>query len=340
MVDLAGDSVAVAVETQPHMKSETARVAEVGCRHSRGHGSNEPHVVRGNGCSAVRQAPREIEMESPGNMDSGTAMGKLQEAAHGSGHDYASGSPHIKHYGLRTKVSETLQEVIGAVLDQLGECRVVEVGAGHGTFTDHILAAGAEVEVTEMSRPSAELLQRRFRNNSAVRVTYDPEGVDSNAASGELHAVVCLSVLHHIPDYLSAVKNLVARINPGGAFVSFQDPLWYSRRTRRSRLVERCAYLSWRLTQRSLKRGFATSIRRIRGIYDESSPSDMVEYHVVRNGVDEQALADFLQRDFDEVRVFSYWSTQGSIAQSIGERLCAPNTFAVVATGRKVVAVS
>lgn len=279
-------------------------------------------------------------MESRGKISSGTAMGKLQETAHGSGHDYAKGSPHIKHYELRTNVSETLQEVIGKVLDRLGKCRVLEVGAGHGTFTDHILAAGAEVEVTEMSRPSAQLLQRRFRNNSAARVTYDPEGAISNVTGGELDVVVCLSVLHHIPDYLSVVKGFVARTSPGGAFVSFQDPLWYPRRTRRSRFAERCAYLSWRLTQGSFRRGLATSIRRTRGVYDESNPSDMVEYHVVRDGVDEQALFDFLQGEFDEVRVYPYWSSQGSIAQSIGHRLCAPNTFAIIATGRKVIAVS
>jgi SAM-dependent methyltransferase len=283
---------------------------------------------------------KEDQVESRGKISSGTAMGKLQETAHGSGYDYAKGSPHIKHYELRTNVSETLQEVIGKVLDRLGKCRVLEVGAGHGTFTDHILAAGAEVEVTEMSRPSAQLLQRRFRNNSAARVTYDPEGAISNVTGGELDVVVCLSVLHHIPDYLSVVKGFVARTSPGGAFVSFQDPLWYPRRTRRSCFAERCAYLSWRLTQGSFRRGLATSIRRTRGVYDESNPSDMVEYHVVRDGVDEQALFDFLQGEFDEVRVYPYWSSQGSIAQSIGHRLCAPNTFAIIATGRKVIAVS
>ncbi|MFF4549937.1 hypothetical protein [Streptomyces sp. NPDC001435] len=50
------------------------------------------------------------------------------------------------------------------------------MGAGHGTFTDHLLAAGAEVEVTEMSAPSAQALRHKFRNNPRVSVVHDPDG--------------------------------------------------------------------------------------------------------------------------------------------------------------------
>jgi SAM-dependent methyltransferase len=261
-------------------------------------------------------------------------MRDLQQDAHGAGHDYAAGSPHIKHHRLRQRIVEELQESVRAVADARGECRVLELGAGHGTFTDHIVAAGATVEVTEMSAPSAAELRRRFRHNADVTVVDDPDG--SRALSGDpVDLVVCLSVLHHIPDYLSAVAGMLGRIRPGGGFVSFQDPLWYPRRSWLSMRVDRAAYLAWRLPRGDVGRGVATAVRRARGVWDETNPADMVEYHVMRNGVDECALRDLLASQFRDVRLTTYWSSQGSLPQALGSLAGQPNTFGLVARGRR-----
>ncbi len=258
------------------------------------------------------------------------SIADLQQSAHGEGHDYAAGSPHIRHHALRSTIVATLQDVVGEVLDARGSCRVREVGAGHGVFTDHLVAIGAQVEVTEMSAPSARVLHDRFRHNSRVQVVLDQDG-GSTARGGPVDIVVCLSVLHHIPDYLSAVRYYVEQIAPGGAFVSFQDPLWYARRSRLSRLVERVAYLMWRLTQGEFRRGLATVGRRLRGELDEMKISDMVEYHVVRAGVDEVALQELLRAHFAAVRLVTYWSTQADWIQALGSRFGPPTTFGLIA---------
>jgi SAM-dependent methyltransferase len=259
------------------------------------------------------------------------SMQEQQQGAHDQGHDYAAGSPHIRHHGLRSRIVEQLQESVRRILDAKGSCRALEVGAGHGTFTDHIVAAGAEVEVTEMSVPSAEELRSRFRHNPAVTVVDDPDG--SRALHGEeVDLVVCLSVLHHIPDYVVAVRGMLDRILPGGGFVSFQDPLWYPRRSRVSRQLERAAYLAWRLPRGDLGRGLATAVRRARGVYDETNPSDMVEYHAMRDGVDERALLELLEPRFAGVRLLTYWSSQGHLPHTLGALAHLPNTFGLVAT--------
>ncbi|MGH3870145.1 MAG: class I SAM-dependent methyltransferase [Pseudonocardiaceae bacterium] len=260
-------------------------------------------------------------------------MADLQQSGHGEGHDYAAGSPHIRHHALRNTVVTTLQDVVGEVLDARGTCRVLEVGAGHGVFTDHLAAMGAQVEVTEMSAPSAQVLQERFRHNDQVQVTLDPDGGAAGRA-GPVDVVVCLSVLHHIPDYLSAVRSYVGQITPGGAFVSFQDPLWYARRSRLSRLVERAAYLGWRLPQGEFRRGLATTGRRLQGELDETKISDMVEYHVVRDGVDEVALQELLRPHFAAVQLVTYWSTQADWMQAVGSRVGPQTTFGLIARHR------
>jgi hypothetical protein len=73
-------------------------------------------------------------------------------------------------------------------------------------------------------------------------------------------------------------------------------------------------------------------MRRSRGLLDEDNPSDMVEYHIVRNGVDESAIRGLLLENFGEVQVMPYWSNQSAAVQSIGTRLRLRNTFGVLAT--------
>lgn len=265
-------------------------------------------------------------------MTGGEAMRGFQEDGHADGHDYVNGSPHLKHPALRRHIVTTVVETVRASAPRGRRPRVLEVGAGHGSLTAELVAAGAEVVVTEMSVHSAERLRRRFDGDGAVTVVHDPTG--ELAVSGDVDAVVYVSVLHHIPDYLAAVRRAAQLIRPGGALVSFQDPLWYPRRSRASLLAAKAVYLAWRLTQGEVRRGIATTIRRLRGVYDESIPSDMVEYHVVRQGVDEQALLEDLGGRFAEVRLVPYWSTQSTWGQRFGDRLLAANTFGLVATGR------
>lgn len=260
-------------------------------------------------------------------------IGQLQERAHGDGHDYANGSPHIRHHSVRERVISGVHTLVGEVIERNGQCRVLEVGAGHGTFTDHLVAAGARVDVTEMSAPSAAVLRQRFRNNPNVTVVHDFEGKEI-FRSEPVDAVVCISVLHHIPDYLGAVGHLIQRIAPGGGFFSAQDPLWYPRRSGLSMNLDRGAYLLWRLGQGELRRGLATRVRRLRGHYDETNEADMSEYHVVRQGVDEVALQKLLEPAFHDVEVQRYWSTQSGALQALGERFGPATTFGLFARNR------
>jgi SAM-dependent methyltransferase len=261
------------------------------------------------------------------------SMRELQEREHGIGHDYAKGSPHIRHHTIRDRLIGNLHALVQGVIGRNGQCRVLELGAGHGTFTDHLVAAGAQVTLTEMSEPSVRLLQSRFRRNPNVTVLYDKDGTAACQA-GPVDAVVCISVLHHIPDYLGTVAQLIDQIVPGGAFLSAQDPLWYPRRSRLSMSLDRNAYFLWRLGQGQLRRGLATRLRRWRGVYDEANEADMVEYHVVRDGVDEEALHDLLDPAFQEVEVKRYWSTQSGLLQAAGERCFPATTFGLVAENR------
>ena len=266
--------------------------------------------------------------------DATQGMGRLQEAVHSEGFDYDAGSPHLAHPQLRAAILGRIRELVRQQFERTGRCRVLEVGAGHGAFTDHVLAMGAEVTVTEMSRPSLELLRARYHNNERTTLLFDPDGEGVFSRDDRYDLILCVSVLHHIPDYADFVSRVVRLLDAGGAFASFQDPMWYPRLGRISVKADRLMYLAWRSKNGHLRRGIGTQLRRLRGHMDESNPSDMVEYHVVRSGVDEQLLETALRPLFADVRRWEYFSTQGRWMQAVGERLRSPQTFGLIATGR------
>ena len=261
------------------------------------------------------------------------AVVAAQNASHAEGHDYDKGSPHLRHTSLRRMVEERLTRMVGERMEAQGSCRVLEIGAGHGTFTSCLLAAGAEITVTEASSASAEHLRRTFGDTGRVEVLFDETGEEVLSREGEWDLAVITSVLHHIPDYLAFLDRLCALLAEGGGIFTVQDPLYYPRMSPLAHRADRAAYLTWRLFQGDYGRGLRTRVRRLRGVYDDAEPSDLVEYHVVRDGVDEVAIGRLLAPRFGSFEVFRYWSSQAPLWQRLGERSGLETTFGVEATG-------
>jgi SAM-dependent methyltransferase len=261
-------------------------------------------------------------------------MRELQEAGHASGHDYRTGSPHLMHWQLQQRLIAELRNVLDTLQARNLAWSVLDVGAGHGSFAEPLLAYGCTVTATEMSRPSVDLLRARYGSNDRFSVALDEDGSMRSLAGQKFSVVLFASVLHHIPDYEAATVAAASRLREGGALITFQDPLWYPTLSGPNVLLSHAAYLWWRLGQGNYLRGLSTRWRRLRGRYDERSVSDMVEYHVVRQGVNQQRIREVLSPLFGKVDVFKYWSTQSAVGQRIGEAIKAENTFGVVATDR------
>jgi 2-polyprenyl-3-methyl-5-hydroxy-6-metoxy-1,4-benzoquinol methylase len=263
------------------------------------------------------------------------AVAQAQETTYGEGADYVAGSPHLSHPRLHARLARRIRCLVDAGFARSGRCRILEVGAGHGTFTEHLASLGAEVTVTEISKPSVDVLARRFQHCPNVRVVHDPDGSGIFGLSADFDLVLCISVLHHIPDYAGFVQRLTPLLQPGGALATYQDPDWYPRRRPLDNAADRGAYFAWRVTRGELLAGARTRIRRLQDRYNEAMAADMTEYHVVRQGVDDQALAGLLRADFGQVELFRYWSTQAAPWQWLGDQLRLRNTFGIEATDRR-----
>jgi SAM-dependent methyltransferase len=256
----------------------------------------------------------------------------IQEAVYTDDVDYRLGSPHLAHLPLYDRLVGILRSQIQDLAGSGLPLTVLEVGAGAGGYTEPALAAGCRVTAVEMSRASVNRLRLKYTTNPAFQAVYDPDG-SLAAIRDQFAMVLCVSVLHHIPDYLGFLDKATRLLLPGGALLTLQDPLWYPRVGRPVHGLDRFGYFAWRLSQGNFRRGLASVIRRYRGRYDERNPSDMVEYHVIRNGLDEQAIVDALKERFKSVDIFPYWSNQLSAMQWAGDRLRVRNTFGARAAG-------
>ncbi len=91
--------------------------------------------------------------------------------------------------------------------------RVLEVGAGHGTFTE-LLAPGRTVVATELSSRCVAELRHRFANRTEVTVL--DADVKGAAGRGPYDAAVLINVLEHIEDDGAVLRDLAGVLKPGG----------------------------------------------------------------------------------------------------------------------------
>ena len=88
--------------------------------------------------------------------------------------------------------------------------RILEVGAGHGTFTS-LLARYGPVTATELSERAVAVLRERFAGQEGVTVVPVDELTDAG-----FDTAVMVNVLEHIDDDVGALRSLRDDLCPGG----------------------------------------------------------------------------------------------------------------------------
>jgi SAM-dependent methyltransferase len=205
---------------------------------------------------------------------------------------------------------------------------MLDVVAGHGAFVEPALAAGREVTAVEMSHDSLDRLCASYGANPLFHAQFDDDGSLNMLGTTRFDLILYASVIHHIPDYENAINDAISRhLAIGGTSVSFRDPLWYPTTPRMVHMLDKTSYYLWRISRGNYRRGLATAIRRLRGTYETNNTSDAAEYHVVRRGVDQDALLTLLSGRFEHIEVLPYWFTHSKPIQLFGTWLSFRNSL-------------
>jgi SAM-dependent methyltransferase len=250
--------------------------------------------------------------------------------------EYVNSAPHLKHASIARIYEALADDAITATGREATDVKVLELGAGSGLASTPWFANRVQLTAVDSSETMLTSLAAK-----ASGYGVKPDNVIADAADflastdAKFDVVTHVSMLHHVPDYLSLLRLSAACVGTGGCLLTFQDPIRYRSLQFRDRLIDRASYFAWRLGQGNFKRGLKTRWRRLRGVYSPAEVVDFDEYHVVREGVDGDAIVAQLRESFANVDLVTYWSTYSRPLQALGERLRLVSSFGILASGRK-----
>lgn len=135
---------------------------------------------------------------------------------------------------------------------------VLEVGAGHGTFTGLISDRSTRVAATDVSERCVGILRSRF--NDDPRVTVLQGGAPEAVGLPLFDSAVMINVLEHIEDDDRALKDLSATLKPGGRVVlwvpafsllysDFDRKIGHYRRYRKAQLAKQLGDAGFEVTE-------------------------------------------------------------------------------------------
>lgn len=159
-------------------------------------------------------------MESSPNKIGGHARSLIQENV--ERHDraaeaYENRHPEINNPTEQRRLRQTLKRAVRHVATD--SRRALDFGAGTGNLTAKLLGLGFEVCAADVSAGMLDVLARQLRRaveESRLRTQVLTGEFPLPFRDGEFAFVGTYSVLHHVPDYLAAVRELTRVLAPGG----------------------------------------------------------------------------------------------------------------------------
>lgn len=117
------------------------------------------------------------------------------------------------------RIRQILLKAAGLVETGTEKPLVLDFGAGTGNITLHLLSLGLKVVATDISEGILDKLHRKIvdldnRENLEITLSngFDLKNFDDNS----FDMTVTYSVLHHVPDYVFIVSEMLRVLKPGG----------------------------------------------------------------------------------------------------------------------------
>ena len=125
--------------------------------------------------------------------------------------------PEVYSKQEQKRITAKLKTIHKLVTDN--QKNALDVGAGTGNLTGKLLQMGYKVTAIDISAEMCTILQKKYdaylRNNKLVIINSPIENLTFDV--GKFDLITCYSVLHHLPDYVTALRNLSGFLKKGGA---------------------------------------------------------------------------------------------------------------------------
>jgi ubiquinone/menaquinone biosynthesis C-methylase UbiE len=124
----------------------------------------------------------------------------------------------LKHVEIYNDVEQNrLNKLVERIVSNISskKIKVLDVGAGTGNLSLKFLKNDCEVVASDVSKKSLELLKKLSNNNCNLKLSLI-KNRELPLNDNQFDVVCTYSVLHHIPDYLFTVKEMIRVCKPGG----------------------------------------------------------------------------------------------------------------------------
>ena len=133
-------------------------------------------------------------------------------------HDHIADKYDQKHAEIynpleQDRLEQVLEEVLARI--EVLEPHILDVGAGTGNISIKLIQGNCRVTALDVSTGSLEVLRSKAGPDARLE-TVRLDGQTLPFPDSAFDAVTTYSVLHHIPDYLGAIREMIRILRPGG----------------------------------------------------------------------------------------------------------------------------
>ena len=142
-------------------------------------------------------------------------MADQQVAANVEGYTRRAGQYDDVHVEIFNQIEqERLRAALVSARDAIlsGGPAALDYGCGSGNLTRHLVDLGFDVTAADVTPAFLEMVAERYD----VPIIELVDGDTGRVPNESFDLIALYSVLHHIPDYIAAVRDLVQKLRPGG----------------------------------------------------------------------------------------------------------------------------
>ena len=226
-----------------------------------------------------------------------------------------------KNIKLHDKIAKKYESTHGEIYNEVEQARLIEdlntshafikkdkilaldLGCGAGNLTNHLLNMGCSVIAADVSTGFLNLISKKFEGKKVKTFELNGknlDGIDDNSVD----FIATYSVLHHIPDYLATIQEMIRVCAPGGViYIDHEQNTEY--------WLHKSEYLEFkRKAQKiNLKKFFVLSnyIGKVKRIFNPKYANegdihvwddDHIEWDIIDKIMSERGLKKVLQNDF------------------------------------------
>jgi ubiquinone/menaquinone biosynthesis C-methylase UbiE len=212
------------------------------------------------------------------------------------------------------RLAQTVRLAVSRIRGGRQPARALDVGCGTGNLTRHLLAAGLHVTAADVSTQSLEYLRQKLRGavtsqSDQLRTVVLNGRNLAGLSDASFDLVAAYSLLHHVPDYLGLVREMVRVLAPGGVFyVDHEAARGFWSPSEEYREYVRLAKPKWHSPGRWQKflvpRNYWFKVRRLRNkrLTIEGDlhvwPDDHIEWDAVERALTESGCSETTHEEY------------------------------------------